>query len=177
MWNVTPVALLEITARTTLVYIVLVIGIRLSGKRQIGQMTAFDLVVLLLLSNAVQNAMTGPDTSVTGGVVAAITLLCLNKLAARLRLAHPTFRRLLVGSPVALVINGHIQYSALKDEQMTVDDLMEDLREHEVSDIGNVDLATLEVDGEVSVVRKPSTSDAGGTFIKSKKKVVRHHKR
>ena len=175
MWNINFIGILEIVVRTTIVYVVLVVGIRLSGKRQIGQMTPFDLVVLLLLSNAVQNAMTGPDTTVPGGVVAAVTLLVLNQLAARLRISHPTFRRWLVGSPVVLIRNRNIQYDALEHEMMTLEDLMEELREHDCGSIDDVELATLEVDGEVSVIRR--SSGEGHTFIKSKKKLVRHHKR
>lgn len=76
--------LLEIALRTGVIYLLVLIGIRLSGKREVGQMTPFDLVLLLLLSNSVQNAMTGPDTSVAGGAVAAITLLILNYLVAEL---------------------------------------------------------------------------------------------
>jgi len=76
--------LLFIALRTTVIYAVVLLGMRLSGKREVGQMTPFDLTLLLLLSNAVQNAMTGPDTSVLGGVVAAGTLLLLNYLIAEL---------------------------------------------------------------------------------------------
>jgi hypothetical protein len=74
--------LLEIALRTGIIYFLVLIGIRVSGKREVGQMTPFDLTLLLLLSNSVQNAMTGPDTSLTGGAVAAATLLILNDLAA-----------------------------------------------------------------------------------------------
>ena len=76
--------LVVIALRTTVIYAVVLLGMRLSGKREVGQMTPFDLVLLLLLSNSVQNAMTGPDTSVLGGVVAAATLLLLNYLIAEL---------------------------------------------------------------------------------------------
>ena len=175
MWNIDLIGILEIVARTAIVYLVLVVGIRLTGKRQIGQLTPFDLVVLLLLSNAVQNAMTGSDTTVPGGIVAAVTLLVLNQIAAKLRLSHPTFRKLLVGVPVVLVKNRNIQFDALEHEKMTVDDLMEVLREHDCGSIDDVELATLEVDGEVSVIRRISGEDH--TFIKSKKKLARHHKR
>ena len=84
--------LVEVALRTTIVYVVLLAGIRLAGKREIGQLTPFDLVVLLLISNAVQNAMTGPDTSVTGGVVAAVTLLLANFVVAQWRMRSARFR-------------------------------------------------------------------------------------
>ena len=77
MWNFSD-TLLEVLFRTAIVYAVILIGIRLTGKREVGQMTPFDLALLLLLANAVQSAMTGPDSSITGGIVAAVTLLLLN---------------------------------------------------------------------------------------------------
>jgi hypothetical protein len=76
----------NIALRTAAIYLVALVGLRLAGKREIGQMTVFDLVVLLLIANAVQNAMVGPDTSLTGGVLAAVVLLVLNAVVARLRL-------------------------------------------------------------------------------------------
>jgi len=75
---------LEIALRTTAVYVLVLVGIRLTGKREVGQMTPFDLTLLLLLSNSVQNAMTGPDTSLMGGAVAALVLLTLNFLLAEI---------------------------------------------------------------------------------------------
>ena len=80
--------LLEIALRTTIIYVVVLIGIRLTGKREVGQMTPFDLVLLLLIANAVQNAMTGPDNSVTGGLAAALTLLGINAAVLRLVWRH-----------------------------------------------------------------------------------------
>ena len=84
----------NIALLTEAINLVALIGLRLVGKREIGQMTAFDLVVLLLIANAVQNAMVGPDTSLTGGVLAAVVLLVLNAVVARLRLRWPRLRRL-----------------------------------------------------------------------------------
>jgi len=83
------IPLWDIVLRTAGVYVAILLGLRLAGKREIGQMTVFDLVVLLLLANAVQNAMVGPDTSLGGGLLAAIVLLVLNALVARLRLRWP----------------------------------------------------------------------------------------
>ena len=74
--------MVEIVLRTAMIYLVVLLGVRLSGKREVGQMTPFDLTLLLLISNSVQNAMTGPDTSLLGGIAAAITLLLLNYLVA-----------------------------------------------------------------------------------------------
>src|SRR5437899_9622238 len=96
-------ALIEIALRTAAIYAVVLIGVRLSGKREVGQMTPFDLTLLLLLSNSVQNAMTGPDTSLLGGVIAASTLLLLNYLIADVSGANRRFRRFIQGQPSLLV--------------------------------------------------------------------------
>src|ERR1700758_1726071 len=95
--------LVEIAARTAVIYLVVLIGVRLSGKREVGQMTPFDLTLLLLLSNSVQNAMTGPDTSLIGGVVAASTLLLLNYLVGMFSGRRGAFRRVVQREPSLLI--------------------------------------------------------------------------
>src|SRR5208282_41779 len=94
--------LLQIVVRTGVIYLLVLIGVRLSGKREVGQMTPFDLTLLLLLSNSVQNAMTGPDTSLMGGAVAAATLLILNYVIANFSGTNPRFRRWVQGEPSLL---------------------------------------------------------------------------
>src|SRR5271163_4290759 len=98
--------LLQIVLRTGVIYLLVLIGVRLCGKREVGQMTPFDLTLLLLLSNSVQNAMTGPDTSLIGGVVAASTLLLLNYGVGTLSGGNRRFRRLVQGEPSLLVHDG-----------------------------------------------------------------------
>lgn len=171
--------ILIIAGRTAVVYVLLVALVRVTGKRQIGQMTPFDLVVLLLLSNAVQNAMTGPDTSVAGGVTAAVTLLVLNYLVSLIRVSSPALRWLVVGAPTTLIQDGHVQYQALQHEHMTPDDLLETLREHDCSGFEDVALATLEVDGEVSVLRRKPTDENAQKphYVRTKRRLVRHHKK
>jgi len=93
MWPGTWHNLLEVVLRTGVIYLFVLVGVRLSGKREVGQMTPFDLTLLLLLSNAVQNAMVGPDNSLVGGIVAAATLLVLNYLVAELSGANRRFRK------------------------------------------------------------------------------------
>src|ERR1043166_1469532 len=100
--------LLQIALRTGVIYFLVLIGMRVSGKREVGQMTPFDLTLLLLLSNAVQNAMTGPDTSVLGGVIAASTLLLLNYLIAEVAGGNRRFRRFVQGQPSLLIHDGKI---------------------------------------------------------------------
>src|SRR5438876_6478488 len=91
--------ILEIVVRTMVIYLIVLMGVRLSGKREVGQMTPFDLTLLLLISNSVQNAMTGSDTSLIGGIVAAITLLVMNYLVAELSGSNRRFRKLVQGQP------------------------------------------------------------------------------
>jgi uncharacterized membrane protein YcaP (DUF421 family) len=152
MWNFGP-GLLEIALRAAIIYIVVLIGLRLTGKREVGQMTPFDLVLLLLISNAVQNAMTGPDTSVTGGLVAAATLLIVNALMTRLVWKNRRLSRLVAGSPTLLIYHGEIVKKNLDHEHVTGEELNQVLREHGVATIADVYLATLEVDGTISVLK------------------------
>src|SRR3954470_23269525 len=100
--------LLQIVFRTAVVYAIVLLGVRLAGKWEVGQMTPFDLVLLLLLSNSVQNAMTGPDTSVMGGAAAAATLLALNYLLAEVARINRRFRKFIQGQPSLLVHDGQI---------------------------------------------------------------------
>lgn len=141
-----------IILRTAAVYFVILFGLRLAGKREIGQMTVFDLVVLLLIANAVQNAMVGPDTSLLGGMLAALVLLVLNWLVALLRLRSPRLRRLVEGSPTLLVLHGETIREHLRREGIDEDTLMAAIREHGISAISGVDMAVLEIDGSISVV-------------------------
>src|SRR6266702_4076686 len=120
--------LLQIVLRTGVIYLLVLIGVRLSGKREVGQMTPFDLTLLLLLSNAVQNAMTGPDTSVLGGIIAASTLLVLNYLVAELSGGNRRFRRFVQGQPSLLVHDGHIIAAHMAREHVTMDALLQALR-------------------------------------------------
>ncbi len=126
-------------------------GLRLAGKREIGQMTAFDLVVLLLIANAVQNAMVGPDTSLTGGILAVGVLLVMNTIVSRLRLRLPWFRNLVEGTPTVLVRSGEIIQKSMRREGVDEQTLMAALREHGVAKLENVELAVLEVDGSISI--------------------------
>jgi len=145
--------LFEIALRSAIIYVVLLIGIRLTGKREVGQMTPFDLVLLLLISNAVQNAMTGPDTSVTGGLAAALTLLLMNVLLSRLGWRNRKIRRVIEGSPTLLIYNGELIKDHLDREHITPGELHQALREHGVATIADVYLATLEIDGSISVLK------------------------
>jgi uncharacterized membrane protein YcaP (DUF421 family) len=146
-------ALVEIALRTTVIYVLVLLGIRLTGKREVGQMTPFDLTLLLLLSNSVQNAMTGPDTSLLGGVIAASVLLLLNYLLAELSGLNRRFRRAIEGSPTLLVHNGTEIPAQMAKEHVSPDELARALREHGCNNVHEVALAVLEVDGAISVLK------------------------
>jgi uncharacterized membrane protein YcaP (DUF421 family) len=141
-----------IALRTALVYLALLAGLRLAGKREIGQLTVFDLVVLLLISNAVQNAMVGTDYSVTGGLIAAAVLLVGNMLVAQLRLRSSRLRRLVEGTPTLLVLHGEVIPQHLHRESIDEGMLEAAVREHGVSSLADVEMAVLETDGSISVV-------------------------
>jgi uncharacterized membrane protein YcaP (DUF421 family) len=144
---------LEIAGRTTAVYLLVLLGIRMTGKREVGQMTPFDLTLLLLLSNSVQNAMTGPDNTLMGGAAAAVVLLILNYLFAEVSGLNRRFRSVLEGSPTLLIHNGELITAHCAKEHISVDEVHRALREHGVSTIEEVSLAVLEVDGAISVLK------------------------
>ncbi len=161
---------LDHVIRAVVVYVAILIGLRLSGKREIGQMTVFDLVVLLLIANGVQNAMIGPDTSLVGGLITAAALLGINAGVARLRLRWPRLRRLVEGTPTLLVLHGEVIEDHLRREGLDQETLEAALREHGVANISEVEMAVLETDGSVSVV------PTGGETRKIKRplKFLRH---
>jgi uncharacterized membrane protein YcaP (DUF421 family) len=141
-----------IVGRTALVYVGLLAGLRVAGKRELGQMTVFDLVVVLLIANAVQNAMTGPDFSVQGGLIAAAVLLAMNRLIAVFRTHNEAWGRLLEGMPTVLVQNGQFLEPRLRKEGLERSQIEMAIREHGIEDLGQVRLAVLETDGSISVV-------------------------
>jgi uncharacterized membrane protein YcaP (DUF421 family) len=151
---VTRNPLLDIVARTAVIYLTLLVGLRLTGKRQVGQLTPFDLLLLLLLANAVQNAMVGPDVSVAGGLIAAATLFGANAVVARFVRRGEGSARLVEGTPTLLVRHGRVLESNLAREGVTREDLLRALREHGVETLDAVRTAILEVDGTVSVLRE-----------------------
>ena len=161
--------LICIALRTTVIYGVVLLGMRLSGKREVGQMTPFDLTLLLLLSNAVQNAMTGPDTSVLGGVVAASTLLLLNYLIAELSGGNRRFRKLVQGQPSLLVHDGKIIAAHMAREHVSLDELHQSLREHGIAGMTDVALAVLEVDGSISCMKYDDIKPTASTHLAHRK--------
>jgi len=157
--------LLQIVMRTGVIYLLVLIGVRLSGKREVGQMTPFDLTLLLLLSNSVQNAMTGPDTSLLGGAVAAGTLLILNYLVADVSGLSRRFRRVIEGEPSLLIHDGKIIESHMAREHVSMDELHRALREHGINGCDQVALAVLEVDGSISCLKYDEIKPDANTHL------------
>jgi uncharacterized membrane protein YcaP (DUF421 family) len=157
--------LLQIVLRTGVIYLLVLIGVRLSGKREVGQMTPFDLTLLLLLSNSVQNAMTGPDTSLLGGAVAASTLLIVNYLVANVSGSNRRVRRLVEGEPSLLVHDGKVIDSHMAREHVSMDELNRALREHGISGCDQVALAVLEVDGSISCLKYDEIKPDANTHL------------
>jgi uncharacterized membrane protein YcaP (DUF421 family) len=157
--------LLQIVLRTGVIYLLVLIGVRVSGKREVGQMTPFDLTLLLLLSNSVQNAMTGPDTSLMGGAVAACTLLILNYLIADVAGANRRFRRWIEGEPSLLIHDGRTIESHMAREHVSMDELHRALREHGINSCDQVALAVLEVDGSISCLKYDEIKPDANTHL------------
>ena len=161
--------LLQIVLRTGVIYLLVLIGVRLSGKREVGQMTPFDLTLLLLLSNSVQNAMTGPDTSLLGGAVAAGTLLILNYVVADVALGNRRLRKVIEGEPSLLVHDGKVVESHMAREHVSMDELHRALREHGINSCDQVALAVLEVDGSISCLKYDEISSGASTHLARRK--------
>lgn len=136
-----------------IVYLFLLLAFRVAGKRELGQMTPFDLIVLLTISNVPQNAMVRNDNSLGGGLIGALTLFTLNGAISRVRFRFPRLTRILEWEPTTLILDGVIVEPNLRREVMTIDELQRALRKHgfERQDVARVQTALLELDGTVTV--------------------------
>jgi uncharacterized membrane protein YcaP (DUF421 family) len=139
----------ELIVRSAVIYAALLLALRLFGKREVGQFTLYDLVLVLLVANAVQPAMTGPDSSLIGGLIIIATLVAVNLLVARLDRWH-LFHRLFSPQPSVVIRNGHYVPAALDREGVTESAI----REHGLEGVSNVQLGVLEPDGSISIVPK-----------------------
>jgi uncharacterized membrane protein YcaP (DUF421 family) len=152
--------ILEKILRPIIVYIFLILGVRLAGKRQLAQLNAFDLVVLLTLSNTVQNAIIGDDNSVTGGIVGAATLLLMNYFVVWFLYDHEKLDHLIEGDADILVEGGKVKADHLRRELITQAELEAAARRQGFSSLEDVDRAILEPGGNISIVaRKPAPDE------------------
>jgi uncharacterized membrane protein YcaP (DUF421 family) len=143
---------LPIVYSSATIYLFIIIAVRLFGKKEFAQLSVSDLVFVLLISNAVQNAMVGPNTTLTGGIVAASTLFMVNYLFKYLVYRFPIFQSLVSGEPKMLIYKGMVNEENLRKARISVNELIETVREHGCKSIKEVDLAILETDGNISVL-------------------------
>lgn len=152
-----------IVLRTTIVYFFILAGFRLTGKREVGQLAPFDFALILLIANAVQNAMVGPDSSLVGGLAAACVLLVVNFVLGRLAANNRKIERLLRGRARILVRHGRVYDENLRDEGLSHEDLLQALRENGCPSVEECRLAVLEVDGTISVIEEKDTRPTAGS--------------
>ena len=144
--------ILDIVLRTLAVYCFMIIAIRVFGKKELAQLSVIDLVFILLISNSVQNAMVGPDTSLKGGLIAAGALFLANYTLKGLFYRNKDFSKLVQGEAILLIYEGEVNAENCKKAEITLEELEAAVREHGARDIQKVDLAILEVDGNISVI-------------------------
>ena len=163
VWNhmfVLGLPLLEKILRPVIVYIFLIVGLRLSGKRELAQLNPFDLIVLLTLSNTVQNAIIGDDNTVIGGLIGATSLLAINYLVVRFLYDHRKIDQLVEGSPDVLIEDGKVYEHKLKKELITKEELAAAARRQGFDSLSDVRQCVLEPGGTLSfTARKPDTED------------------
>jgi uncharacterized membrane protein YcaP (DUF421 family) len=144
----------ELIGRGLLVYFFLILLLRSTGKRQIGQMSPFDLVLLMVLSNAVQNSMSGGDNSVTAGLILAVTLVAANWIVGKVTSSSKMMEQLIDGDPQVLFHNGKVYDTILKNAQITRQELIAAVHKAGYADLENIHAAILENDGTISVIPK-----------------------
>ena len=143
---------MDIFLRTAGIYLFIILALRLFGKKELAQLSIIDLVFILLISDSVQNAMVGPDTSLLGGLIAAGTLFVLNFLLKFISYRSKSVSRLLQGEPVLLIHEGKVIPENLARQKISMEELRAALREHGVADETGADLAILETDGNISIL-------------------------
>ena len=157
MWT-TSVPWWEFILRGLVVYVFLLIFLRLTGKRQTGQFAPFDLVLLLILSNAVQNSMNAGDNSLVGGLISALTLIGCHVALAQITFRFERIERLIDGTPQVLVRDGQINSSLMRKELLSTEDLEAALRAGGCLDVHEVERATIETNGQITVVLRRRSS-------------------
>lgn len=148
----------EVVLRTAIVYLFLIVALRVSGKGEVGQMSVLELVVILVISDAVQNSMVGDNTSLWGGLVAVATLLSVDLGLKALASRSSRVRTAIKGEPRLLIRDGRLLERAIKEEGLQLDEVRAAVRSHGVARIEDVRLAVLETDGSISVI--PRDDDA-----------------
>ncbi len=144
----------EFVLRAVVVYVVVLLMVRVAGKRTLGQFTPFDMLLLVLLGNAVQNALLGQDTSLGGGLLLAATLIALNYFVGWITTRSPAVERVIEGEPVVLARHGHVLQKVLQRELVSKADFAKAMRDAGCDDVDDVDLALLETNGHITIILK-----------------------
>lgn len=150
---------LEKILRPILVYLFLVIAFRLAGKRELGGMHAFDFVVILTVANVLQNAGIGDDTTVTGGVLGAVSLLLTNYLVGRYVFKHPRVEQVIEGEPAVLIEDGQVLNDVCRRQMISQPELLAAVRRQGIDNLSDVAVAILETGGTISVIPKRPTPE------------------
>ncbi|MTH14444.1 YetF domain-containing protein [Flavobacterium sp. LC2016-01] len=143
---------LDIIIRSIAVYFFMTIALRIFGKKELSQLNTADIILILLISNSVQNAMVGPDTSLLGGLVAALVLFAINFIIKKLTRRYKVIGDLLLDKPEILIHDGKLDFKALSKLDISDEELKEAMREHGIEFFKNVKLAMLEIDGTISII-------------------------
>ncbi|PXY41349.1 DUF421 domain-containing protein [Flavobacterium cheongpyeongense] len=143
---------LDIILRSAAVYLFMTIALKIFGKKELSQLNTADIILILLISNSVQNAMVGSDTSLWGGLVAALVLFVINFIIKKLTRKYKILDELLLDKPEVLIHNGKLDFKALSKLDISNDELKEAIREHGVEHYTEVKLCMLEIDGTISVI-------------------------
>nr|WP_315257701.1 YetF domain-containing protein [uncultured Flavobacterium sp.] len=143
---------LDIVLRSAAVYLFMVIALRIFGKKELSQLNTADVILILLISNSVQNAMVGNNTTLWGGLVAATILFVINFILKKLIYRYKNFSNFMLEKPEILIHNGTLDFKNLSKLNITSDELKEAMREHGVEYFKDVKLAMLEIDGNISVI-------------------------
>lgn len=153
MWNL-ALPWWEFVVRGVIVYAFLILILRITGKRQVGQLAPFDLVLLLVLSNAVQNSMNGGDNSVTGGLISATTLIAVNYSVGLLTFKSKRMEEIIEGRPIVLIHNGKLFEDVMAKAQLTHHELNSALRQAGCDCVAEVHCAILENNGAITVTQR-----------------------
>jgi uncharacterized membrane protein YcaP (DUF421 family) len=149
---------LDIIFRSVAVYFFMTIALRIFGKKELSQLNTADIILILLISNSVQNAMVGPDTSLWGGLVAALVLFVINFIIKKLTHKYKVLNDLLLDKPEILIHNGKLDFKSLSKLDISHDELKEAMREHGLEHFTDVKLCMLEIDGTISVISQDKTN-------------------
>ena len=156
---------LEKIARPIVVYLLLIVLLRIFGKRELAQLNPYDLIVLLCLSNTLQNAIIGEDNSVTGGFLGAFSLLAINYATVRLLYRHPRLEALVEGSPTVLIDKGEVCHDALRQEILTLAELESVAHRQGFADLDEIERCVLEPNGTFGIHPKLDPKDPDGEIL------------